>query len=560
MKFPRQVTSVLLLLLAFITGNSRLARAQSNPNGVALCIASNAQLTPQVLSDGSSGAYVTWVDNRFGQICYAQRVNSTGVPQWLVDGIALSTVSDANLEVNQAMASDGVGGAFVAWAGGRPRVQRINASGMKGLGVDGLILTTANEATRQIAIAPDGAGGVISAWSEEVGSGQFSVFAQRMNSTGMLLWGATGSQVYASAILGDVGTNPALVSDGAGGAIVAWKVKFGGIRLQRINAAGTLVGSQVGLAPGVGSGTTANGPTIVSDGVGGAIVSWYTSLTNGGVYAQRVSAAGVAQWSPVGAGVQLSVTAGGNRPPRMISDGTGGVIVTWQDLRSVTNYDVYAQSLSGAGALLWTATGVPMCTAPNDQDAPTIISDGSGGAIVTWYDARSGSGADIYAQRVNSSGAPQWSADGLAMCAAASDQQYPSIASDAAGGAFVAWQDFRSGVNFDIYAQRVNPIGSVLAVPVAGSQELAVESWPNPFNSYVSISFDLSATTSAHLEVFDLAGRRVWASPNKLLGPGRQNLTWDGRTDNGIPQGGGIYFLRVSGPGVVAARTVVHVK
>ena len=57
----------------------------------------------------------------------------------------------------------------------------------------------------------------------------------------------------------------------------------------------------------------------------------------------------------------------------------------------------------------------------SDQTNPEITSDGSGGAIITWQDHRSGCTDDIYAQRVDASGAPQWTADGVAICTAASD-------------------------------------------------------------------------------------------------------------------------------------------
>jgi len=40
-----------------------------------------------------------------------------------------------------------------------------------------------------------------------------------------------------------------------------------------------------------------------------------------------------------------------------------------------------------------------VCTAANGQAYPTIVSDGSGGAIITWYDDRSGTN-DVYVQRV----------------------------------------------------------------------------------------------------------------------------------------------------------------
>ena len=60
--------------------------------------------------------------------------------------------------------------------------------------------------------------------------------------------------------------------------------------------------------------------------------------------------------------------------------------------------------------LAWpVVNGVAICTALNDQDNPVIVSDGAGGAIITWDDYRSTTGdtslgSDIYAQWVNSSG------------------------------------------------------------------------------------------------------------------------------------------------------------
>jgi hypothetical protein len=47
---------------------------------------------------------------------------------------------------------------------------------------------------------------------------------------------------------------------------------------------------------------------------------------------------------------------------------------------------------------------VPFCTAASTQKSPTIVTDGAGGAIVTWSDYRSGSYSDIYAQRVRANG------------------------------------------------------------------------------------------------------------------------------------------------------------
>ena len=98
-------------------------------------------------------------------------------------------------------------------------------------------------------------------------------------------------------------------------------------------------------------------------------------------------------------------------------------------------------------------------TAANFQNYPTIVSDGAGGAIITWQDYRSGTNSDIYAQRVNSSGAVQWTADGVAISTAADYQYYPTIVSDGAGGAIITWQDLRSGPNSDIYTQNIDRFG-----------------------------------------------------------------------------------------------------
>ncbi len=94
---------------------------------------------------------------------------------------------------------------------------------------------------------------------------------------------------------------------------------------------------------------------------------------------------------------------------------------------------VVAQS---GGVLAWSGdstVNTAVCTASGDQQVPLITSDGSGGAIITWYDNRSGN-RDIYAQRVNSDGAAQWTADGVAICTASGDQYPCDIIPDGVGG------------------------------------------------------------------------------------------------------------------------------
>ncbi len=79
-----------------------------------------------------------------------------------------------------------------------------------------------------------------------------------------------------------------------------------------------------------------------------------------------------------------------------------------------------------------------------------------GGAIITWFDFRTGSDADIYTQRINSSGVVQWTADGVAICTASGDQENQTIIGSNSGSAIITWDDFRNGTDYNIYASKVS--------------------------------------------------------------------------------------------------------
>jgi len=196
-------------------------------------------------------------------------------------------------------------------------------------------------------------------------------------------------------------------------------------------------------------------PAVAEDGCGGMIIAWYDYRSgDNDIYVQRIDATGEARWTP--AGLPVCTVTGSQVSPRIISDGEGGAIVTWPDMRA-GNYDIYAQRIDASGAVLWTADGIAICAATGAQSSPELVSDGAGGAIVTWYDYRAGN-YDIYIQRVDGSGSILWTVGGVALCTVTGSQYYPQIVSDNFGGAVVAWYDYRAG-NYDIYAQRVDAAG-----------------------------------------------------------------------------------------------------
>ena len=144
------------------------------------------------------------------------------------------------------------------------------------------------------------------------------------------------------------------------------------------------------------------------------------------------------------------------------SDGAGGAIVVWQDLRNQLDHNIFAQRVDAWGNVLWAQDGVSVCSAVFEQIAPQVIADGAGGAIVVWEDSRGGSGKDIYAQRLDADGNPLWTLDGGVVTQAIADQQFPRLVSDGAGGAIVVWEDIRTGAVFEVYAQRIDANGTRL--------------------------------------------------------------------------------------------------
>ncbi len=146
---------------------------------------------------------------------------------------------------------------------------------------------------------------------------------------------------------------------------------------------------------------------------------------------------------------------------RMTEDGKGGAFIAWKDYRNWMP-DIYIQHLDSGGNALWAQDGVGLCTDPNDQSTPAITGDMHGGAIVAWSDWRSGIERDIYAQRIDSAGNILWAADGIIVAGKAQREHNEKIISDDAGGAIIVWEQQDYYGYWDIWAQRINPSGNVL--------------------------------------------------------------------------------------------------
>jgi hypothetical protein len=431
----------------------------------AISIATNNQAFPQIVSDGTGGAIITWDDYRSGTShdIYAQRINASGAVLWTADGVAISI--EAHNQASPTIVSDGVSGAIITWSDVRNGnsdiyAQRINASGVVQWTPDGVAICTASSIQSYPTIVSDGSAGAIITWQDNR-SGNYDIYARRIDATGAVQWTADGVAISTTA---NDQTSPTIVSDGAGGAIITWTDFRSGtnydIYAQRINGAGAVQWTANGNVISTAAGNQTS-PTIVSNGASGAIITW-VDLRNGNndIYAQRINADSTVQWTADG--VAICIAAGYQYTPTLVSDGAGGAIITWYDLRSGLDYDIYARLINAAGVAQWTTDGVAICTATGYQTLQNIVSDGAGGAIITWIDAR-GSTDDIYAQHITAAGAVPWTANGVAIATAAHNQYAPTLVSDGAGGAIITWHDYRTGSFSDIYSSKIGS-GGVLPI------------------------------------------------------------------------------------------------
>ncbi len=158
--------------------------------------------------------------------------------------------------------------------------------------------------------------------------------------------------------------------------------------------------------------------------------------------------------------------------------GKGVCLVAWQSGRmgeeSLVEHLVYDADLVACRV---GADGKPLDTKPfivsqakDLQERPSIAfgpatsstgsGQGSGVFLVVWQDLRNGKDYDVYAARVTPEG-KVLDAEGIAVSSLAHNQCLPRVAWD--GKNFqIVWQDFRSGVSYEIYGARVSPGGKVL--------------------------------------------------------------------------------------------------
>jgi hypothetical protein len=431
---------------------------------VPLATGSSFQYGPAAVADGAGGMLVGFVD---GSDIRTLRVNPDGSIRWNV-----LVCGATGTQQSVVVTSDGAGGAILAWSDNRSGnfdiyAQRVNALGAVQWAANGVALcTVATDQTLPV-IASNGASGAVVAWQDLRNSAFFDIYAQVVTSSGAI--GPVGGVAVCTAA-GDQ-RELAMTATGVGGVVLAWRdgrADGGDIYAQLLATGGTLI-SNYWAANGVAAAAQANTqstPTVTTDGQFGALVFWTDGRAGTGadLYGQRIDINGIARW-PFG-GYAVANGTGSETLPSAVSDGAGGAFVSFSDTRNAgLNGDIYAQHVSPAGGGMWGATGTSVNTNAAYADYSRVISDGAGGVVVSWIDIRFDAlGGDYFAQRLNAAGSRLWTSDGVAVTTAYSNGYVIAPAEmvlTPEGDALFAWNDSRDvfGGNGDIYGQRVDHFG-----------------------------------------------------------------------------------------------------
>ena len=390
------------------------------------------------------------------------------VTAWENTAIPVCTAPEDQTIALSTPTSDG--GVIIAWGDNRNLdydiyAQKFDMYGNPQWTIDGVAVYDVPGSQYVVMPCSDGAGGGIFVILD-YNPGDPDIYAQRIDSSGNRVWDPDGVPICTEE--GSQG-NFDICSDGSGGVIIAWQDERTGtnefdIYAQKINQNGVTLWGANGIL--VCNATERQlYPKVVSDLSGGVHITWSdrrlgSSNEDRDIYAQRLNSTGVPQWTYNGVGICTASME--QNFPFITGDISGNAIIAWMDKRIDSSYDIYAQKIDKSGTTLWDSDGVAICTANGFQSGWKMCSDNSDGAIIVWEDNRDGLQYDIYAQRVNVAGSTRWNPNGTIVCSAAFNQNSGNIIADGDAGAIVAWQDYRNNASWQIYSQRINENGTGL--------------------------------------------------------------------------------------------------
>ena len=331
------------------------------------------------------------------------------------------------------------------------------------------------------------------------------------------------------------------------------------IYVQKIDTSGTKLWGDTGIRATVADGRQED-PVLVSDGSGGAFLAWidYRDDEYGDVYAQHLDADGNLSWNP--SGVPVAVNTGSQQSANMARGAAGVAYVIWDDGSLSESGDIFGTVLTLGGPLAAGGTnGLVVVSATGTQTNHSIETSGSE-AVVVWRDTRDTNDPDIYGQRLDLNFTGLWGENGILVCGNAADQVYPKVAPADGDRVAVSWLDKRNHIKTDVFSQLLdvngNPVWASEGIPITNlsSEQNASRVKSNGVDRiyYVWQDFRNNAQDpDIFMQSLDFSGSPVWSEggipiveaalkqlqPRFTLGnAGGVYVTWLDERNGGYPQ------------------------
>ena len=84
--------------------------------------------------------------------------------------------------------------------------------------------------------------------------------------------------------------------------------------------------------------------------------------------------------------------------------------------------------------------------------------------------------------------------------------------------------------------------------------------YPNPFNPFTIISYDLPENTYVNLKIYDISGRVIRNLIDEFQNPGRKKVKWDGSNEQGRIMSAGVYLYTINRDGLIQTEKVILLK
>ncbi|MEZ4885306.1 MAG: hypothetical protein R3E32_11310 [Chitinophagales bacterium] len=229
-----------------------------------------------------------------------------------------------------------------------------------------------------------------------------------------------------------------------------------GIYAQRYNSSGTPQGSEFKV--NTFTNNSQNVPSVGMDSDGDFVITWVSESQDGsdeGVYAQRYNSSGVPQGSEF---LVNTYTTNDQVFSSIGMDSDGDFVIAWtSDGQDGASRGIYAQRYNSSGAPQGSEFKVNTYTS-NNQTTPNVGMDSDGDFVIAWQsNGQDGYGYGVYAQRYNSSGTPQGS-EFLVNTSTIGFQTHPKIGMDSDGDFVITWKG-TDGDGDGVFMQRYNSSG-----------------------------------------------------------------------------------------------------